>query len=115
MAIMDEIKAAPEIVALTNVEVLSYSTQVVAGTNYIISLKHAAGTSDVKVFKALPHTGEAAKVVSITHAFQAGAAVLSSYTRGDPAAGIKFEPAHTKFRAPNDGEAKVSASSVWRL
>ena len=75
MAIMDEIKAAPEIVALMNAEVLSYTTQVVAGTNYNISLKHDAGTSEVKVFKALPHTGEAAKVISITHAIQTGAAV----------------------------------------
>ena len=43
-------------------QVVSYSRQIVAGTNYIISLKHAAGTSEVKVFKPLPHTGRAAEV-----------------------------------------------------
>ena len=45
---------------------VSYTRQIVAGTNYIISLKHAAGTSEVKVFKPLPHTGSPAQVVSIT-------------------------------------------------
>ena len=51
---------------LTPTQVVSYTKQIVAGTNYIISLKHAAGTSEVKVFKPLPHTGRAAQVVSIT-------------------------------------------------
>ena len=41
---------------------VSYTRQVVAGTNYLISLKHAAGTSEVKVFKPLPHTGKPAQV-----------------------------------------------------
>ena len=41
---------------------VSYTRQVVAGTNYLISLKHAAGTSEVKVFKPLPHTGAPAQV-----------------------------------------------------
>lgn len=126
MAIMNEIKTAPEIVALGDVEVVSYTTQVVAGTNYKISLKHAAGMSEVKVFKALPHAGEgeAVKVVSITHVATkknvdqaSGAAVLLSYKRGDPAAGLKFEPAHTKIREPEDGEARVRTIffSLWSL
>ena len=109
MAIMEEIKAAPEIVALKDVEVVAYSTQVVAGLNFLISIRHAAGMSKLKVFKPLPHTGEPAKVVSITHEFQAAAAVLSSYNRGNPAAGLKFDPEYTKFREPDDGEATVRA------
>ena len=98
MAIMDESKAAPEIVALTNVEVLSYTTQVVAGTNYNISLKHDAGTSDVKVFKALPHKGDAAKVISITHAIQTGAAVKMA--RRVPFLGALLKPSQPCSGAP---------------
>ena len=41
----------------------SYITQVVAGTNYVGKLAVGGGKYvHVKVFQALPHTGEAAKV-----------------------------------------------------
>ena len=105
LAIMKEIETAPEIVGLKDVEVVTYSTQVVAGLNFLISIKHAAGMSKLKVYKPLPHTGEPAKVVSINH--QTGAAVLSSYNRGNPADGLKFDPDYTKFRELKEGEAIV--------
>ena len=40
--------------------------QIVAGVNYAIEVKHAAGSSVVKVFKPLPHTGAAPEVTDVS-------------------------------------------------
>merc|ERR1719218_14018 len=64
-AVIKEIQHAPELDAIKDIEVISYQSQVVAGTNYIIKLKHSTGHSEVKVFKPLPHTGKPATVLSI--------------------------------------------------
>ena len=66
---------------------VSFTKQIVAGTNYIISLKHAAGTSEVKVFKPLPHTGRAAQVVSVTTqaaAPQLGRRLMGGFSESNP-------------------------------
>ncbi|XP_073670842.1 cystatin-B-like [Paramisgurnus dabryanus] len=44
----------------------SYTTQVVAGTNFFVKL-HVGGNDyiHVKIYKALPHTGEKPKVTAV--------------------------------------------------
>merc|ERR1712189_129522 len=49
-------------------ELLSYKTQVVAGTNYFMKVKFGDHVIHARIFQPLPHTGEAASLHSIDSA-----------------------------------------------
>ena len=46
-------------------QVLSYTTQVVAGINYKLTIKARDRTLNVVIYKPLPHTNEPARVTSV--------------------------------------------------
>ncbi len=60
-AILNEIKPHVESklnATYTDFEPLSYQTQVVAGTNFLIKVKTNDGLLKVKVHRSLPHAGQ---------------------------------------------------------
>mmetsp|Transcript_6467 Transcript_6467/g.10058 ORF Transcript_6467/g.10058 Transcript_6467/m.10058 type:complete len:86 (-) Transcript_6467:99-356(-) len=63
-AVFDEVKNNDQVAALVNPSGTSYSSQVVAGVNYALKIKHDGGVANVKVFKPLPHTGNPAEVTA---------------------------------------------------
>jgi cystatin-A/B len=72
---LDGLKAAVEEKvgkALTELKALTYRTQVVAGTNYLIEADAAGDIYHVRVFQPLPHTGSPAEVSEVSGPHAAG-------------------------------------------
>lgn len=61
--------------ALSELKALTYRTQVVAGTNYLVEADAGGEIFHVKVFQPLPHTGSPAEVSSVTGPHAAGTAL----------------------------------------
>merc|ERR1712126_478792 len=65
--VLDSVKVAllEKAGATGNVELHSYKTQVVAGTNYFMKVKVGETVIHARVFEPLPHTGQPAELHSI--------------------------------------------------